>query len=76
LKIRNIVSTLFLTESHYQIDLIIAEFVNVFEREEDKQAASLLLNWFQQLRVHKRIDPFDYKNWRSLLVPLRRQKPC
>ena len=60
LRIRNIVSTLFLTESHYEIKLLIDEMVNIFEREEDKQAASLLLNWFRQLRENRRIDPADY----------------
>lgn len=60
LKIRNIVSTLFLTESHYNLDLLTVELLNVFENEEDRQAASLLLNWFRQLREYGRIDPADY----------------
>lgn len=67
LRIRNIVSTLFLTESHYDINLLIAEFLNIFENEEDKQAASLLLNWFHQLRVHKRIDPSDYDKLKTVV---------
>lgn len=61
LKIRNIVSTLFLAESCYEIDLLEAELVNLFEREEDKDAVSLFLNWFKQLALHGRIPPGDYQ---------------
>lgn len=41
LKIRNIVSTLFLAESHYDIDLLTPELLLLFEREKDKQAVSI-----------------------------------
>lgn len=60
LKIRNIVSTLFLAEAHYDIDLIISELGEIFEREDDRQAVSLLLNWFQQMAVHGRIEKADF----------------
>lgn len=60
MQVRNIVSTLFLTESHYNLDLLIVELLNVFENESDRQAASLFLNWFRQLREHGRIDAADY----------------
>ena len=60
LQIRNIVSTLFLTESHYNIELLVSEPLSVFEHEQDRQAASLFLNWFRQLRAHGRIDPAEY----------------
>jgi predicted transposase/invertase (TIGR01784 family) len=60
LSIRNIVSTLFLTEAHYDFDLVSTEFLGLFEREEDRQAISLFLNWFRQLREHGRVDPADF----------------
>ena len=61
LKIRNIVSTLFLAESYYDIELLKEEFLAVFKKEEDKQAISLFLNWFKQLSEHQRIDQSDFK---------------
>ena len=60
LGIRNIVSTLFLTEVHYNLDLLTTELLSLFEREEDRQAISLFLNWFRQLREHGRVAPGDY----------------
>ena len=48
LKIRNIVSTLFLAESHYDLDVLEVELMNLFSSEGDKQAVSLFLNWFRQ----------------------------
>lgn len=63
LAIRNIVSTLFLAEAHYDITLLIEEFVALFAQEEDKRAVSLLLNWFHQLVVHGRVQERDYAAW-------------
>jgi len=60
LQIRNIVSTLFLAEAHYDIDLLAQELVNLYQREQDKPAVSLLLNWFRQLAEHGRVPPGDY----------------
>jgi hypothetical protein len=60
LTIRNIVSTLFLAEAHYDIQLLEAELLNLYEREEDKQAVSLFLNWFRQLALHGKVSPDDY----------------
>lgn len=60
LKIRNIVSTLFLAEAHYDIDLLIDEMLQVFRTEEDRQAVNLLINWFRQLAVHGRIESNDF----------------
>ncbi|MEK8017901.1 MAG: Rpn family recombination-promoting nuclease/putative transposase [Candidatus Parabeggiatoa sp.] len=60
LKFNNIVSTLFLAEGHYDIDLLEKELIELFQRESDKQAVSLFLNWFKQLAVHDRIDERDY----------------
>jgi len=60
LAIRNLVSTLFLAEAHYDLELLIEEFVHLFEQESDKQAVALLVNWFRQLTAHGRIQPADY----------------
>ena len=60
LQIRNIVSTLFLAEAHYDIDLLAQELVNLYQQEQDKPAVSLLLNWFRQLAEHGKVSPEDY----------------
>ena len=52
LKIRNIVSTLFLTESYYDVEVLEVELTNLFSSEGDREAVSLLLNWFKQLSAH------------------------
>ncbi len=61
LKIRNIVSTLFLAEAHYDLSALTGEMLSLFDREADKQAVSLFLNWFRQLAVHGRIEAEDYE---------------
>jgi predicted transposase/invertase (TIGR01784 family) len=61
LKIRNIVSTLFLAETHYDIEVLSQELVALFDRQVDKQAVSLFLNWFRQLAEHDRIEESDYE---------------
>ena len=66
LKIKNIVSTLFLAESHYNLELLERELLAVFDREADKQAVSLLINWFKQMAVHRRIKPKDYEKMETL----------
>jgi hypothetical protein len=66
LKIRNIVSTLFLAEAHPDSELLISEMAEVFDKEEDKQAASLLVNWFRILSENGRIEEEDYKELEKL----------
>lgn len=61
LKIGNIVSTLFLAEVHYDFDLLARQLLALFQKSKDKKAVSLLLNWFEQLARHGRIDESDYK---------------
>jgi hypothetical protein len=61
LQIRNIVSTLFLAETRYDLDLLKTELLNLFAQEADKAAISLLLNWFKQLVVHGRQEAMDYE---------------
>jgi predicted transposase/invertase (TIGR01784 family) len=55
LKIKNVVSLLFLAEAHYDSELLEKMFLEIFERETDKGPISLLLNWFIQMRKHGRI---------------------
>lgn len=59
LNIRNIVSTLFLAEAHYDLEMLKHELVALFPHE-NQQAVSLLINWFLQLKVHGRLDPAHY----------------
>ncbi len=66
LKIRNIVSTLFLAESHYDLDVLEVELLNLFSTERDRQAVSLFLNWFRQLAFHGRLDSDDYESLESI----------
>ncbi|MBX2997798.1 MAG: Rpn family recombination-promoting nuclease/putative transposase [Caldilineaceae bacterium] len=44
--ISNIVSTLFLAESKPDMNLLLDQFLVLFEEGEDKEAISTLLNWF------------------------------
>ena len=66
LKIRNIVSTLFLAESHYDLDVLEVELLNLFSSEDDKEAVSLFLNWFRQLAFHGRLESSDYQSLESI----------
>ena len=61
LTIRNIVSTLFLAEGHYDIALLEKELLNLYDQESDKQAVSLFLNWFRQLALYGKVSPEDYE---------------
>lgn len=61
LTIRNIVSTLFLAEGHYNIALLEQELLNLYDNEPDKQAVSLFLNWFRQLALYGKVSPEDYE---------------
>jgi predicted transposase/invertase (TIGR01784 family) len=60
LKIQNIVSTIFLAETHYDIDILLNEITTLFKKE-DQQAVSLLLNWFKFLCEEKRITEADFE---------------
>ena len=66
LNIRNIVSTLFLAESHYDLDVLEVELLNLFSSEVDKDAVSLFLNWFRQLAFHGRLESDDYESLESI----------
>jgi predicted transposase/invertase (TIGR01784 family) len=56
----NAVSYLFLSETEYRMDILAAELGNLFDKKEDKQALSLILNWFEQLAVHGKIEKIDF----------------
>ncbi|MFZ4656164.1 MAG: Rpn family recombination-promoting nuclease/putative transposase [Caldilineaceae bacterium] len=60
LAIRNIVSTLFLAEAHYDLPLLVEQLLAIFDEEDDKQALSLFLNWFRQLAARGYIPPNDF----------------
>jgi predicted transposase/invertase (TIGR01784 family) len=66
LRIKNVVSLLFLAEAYYDAKLLEREFLEVFEREKDKGPISLLLNWFIQLRKHGRIPEKDVEKLESI----------
>ena len=66
LNIRNIVSTLFLAESHYDLDVLEVELLNLFSSEADKEAVSLFLNWFRQLAFHGRLESEDYQSLETI----------
>ena len=65
-KIRNIVSTLFLAESYYDVEVLEVELLNLFSSEVDKEAVSLFLNWFKQLASHGRLESDDYESLESI----------
>ncbi|MCE7987006.1 MAG: hypothetical protein DYG89_38020 [Caldilinea sp. CFX5] len=60
LAIRNIVSTLFLAEVHYDLPLLVEQLFILFLEEDDKQALSLFLNWFRQLAARGYIPQNDF----------------
>lgn len=74
LQIGNLVSTLFLAEIQPDIELPKNELLNSFDREEDKQAISLLLNWFKQLVVHGRRSTIDYHELKSVITSKQEAK--
>jgi len=66
LKIKNVVSLLFLAEAYYDADLLERELLELFEQEKDKGPISLLLNWFIQLRKHGRIPEQDVEKFERI----------
>lgn len=61
LKIKNLVSTLFLVEKSNDIELIKFQLESLFDNEKDKQAVTILLNWFEQLSLRGKKSPDDYQ---------------
>lgn len=65
-EIGNIVATLFLAETQHDFELLAQKLFALFEREEDKQALSLFLNWYRQLAVHGRVEESDYRAFEKI----------
>lgn len=84
LRIGNIVSTLFLAEAHYDFEMVARELMKLVQDKEQRQAAFLFLNWFQQLFIHERISEGEYQTFEGiyydqeespmLLESIRREK--
>ena len=55
----NIVSTLFIAEGHYDVNLIIERLLTLYEAG-DHKAVSLLANWYRQMYLNKRVPAADY----------------
>ncbi len=68
LKIHNIVSTLFLAEVYYDIDLLIEVVSALLDKEEDHEAFWLLVNWFLQLTLHGHIDQEHYQKLERMIT--------
>lgn len=60
LGIRNIVSTLFIAEAHYNLPMLQELLLALYDNEPDRETVSLFLNWFQQLANYGRIDEKEY----------------
>lgn len=60
LKIGNIVSTLFISESHYDIELLKDELLKLYDNEQDKTACKIFFNFFQQMYINEKIEEIDY----------------
>jgi predicted transposase/invertase (TIGR01784 family) len=59
LKIQNLVSTLFLSETHYDLELLLNEISVLFDKE-DAVAVVTLVNWFKHLYENERITEEDF----------------
>lgn len=57
----NAVAYLFLSETQHHIDTLAVELAKLFDKQEDRQALSLILNWFEQLAVHGKIERVDFE---------------
>jgi predicted transposase/invertase (TIGR01784 family) len=60
LKIQKVISTIFFTEIHYDLDLLLGEIKRLFKKE-DRSAVSLLFNWFRHLYENKRVTEADFE---------------
>jgi hypothetical protein len=49
-----------LVENKQNIELIKTELLNLFDKQEDKEAISILLNWFKQLSLRGKQSKHDY----------------
>ena len=65
LKIRNIVSTVFLAELNYDPQKLREELKAVFRQEHDRRAVSLLYNWLMQLWRHGKLPSEDFYEYKE-----------
>ena len=63
-----IVSTLFLTEAHFNIELVKKSFEDLFDNESDKQAMSIFFNWYEQFSANNKIDSKDFNQIEKILA--------
>lgn len=66
LRIGNLVSTLFLAESHYDFELVARELVKLAQNKENEQAVALFLNWLHQLFVNEKISEGEYQTFERI----------
>ncbi|MFN8671235.1 MAG: Rpn family recombination-promoting nuclease/putative transposase [Candidatus Sericytochromatia bacterium] len=60
IKIKNIVSNLFMAEAHFDIDEMIEEISNLADSETDKEALDFFINWFKNKAIYGKID-YEYE---------------
>ena len=58
--IQNIVSTLFLAETHFDREALIQRLLLLFDSAEDRYAISLFINWCRQLKLRDRMANDDF----------------
>ena len=68
LEIGNIVSMLFLVEGRYDVEVLQAALSSVADREEDRQAISLFINWLYQMARHGRIPKENYELLQNVVL--------
>lgn len=66
IKIKNLVSTLFLSETNFELELIKNQLLELLDIEEDKQALSMLINFFRLWTENKIITKSDYDDIEKL----------
>ncbi|MBC7475840.1 MAG: Rpn family recombination-promoting nuclease/putative transposase [Candidatus Sericytochromatia bacterium] len=66
LKIQNIISAVFLTESHYNLDDIVAQISGLIDNDEDIEAIKIFLNWLRMLSENDIIDKVDYEGFENI----------
>ncbi|MFN8670506.1 MAG: Rpn family recombination-promoting nuclease/putative transposase [Candidatus Sericytochromatia bacterium] len=60
-KINNLISTLFLTEVHYDSELIFEQVQKILDKYGITIPVKLFLNYFQKMSIDEKVDIIDYK---------------
>ncbi|MBC7474321.1 MAG: Rpn family recombination-promoting nuclease/putative transposase [Candidatus Sericytochromatia bacterium] len=66
LNIQNIVSTIFFTESHYNIDELNTQISNLIDSQEDPKAIKTFLNWLRMLSKNDIIKKDAYDEFENI----------